>query len=54
MPCNSPQANSKTKEGTSHADRNARFEHLNEKMKWRLARRQPVLSLDTEKELVGI
>jgi hypothetical protein len=48
------QANSKTKEGTNHADRNARFGHLNGKVKWSLGRRQPVTSVDTKKkELVG-
>ena len=48
------QANRKTKEGTGHPDRNAQFEHLNEKVKWSLGRRQPVISVDTKKkELVG-
>jgi transposase len=48
------QANSKTKEGSSHPDRNAQFEHLNGKVKWCLGRRQPVISVDTKKkELVG-
>ena len=48
------QANSKTKEGTSHPDRNEQFEHLNGKVKWCLGRKQPVISVDTKKkELVG-
>ena len=48
------QANSKTKEGSSHPDRNAQFERLNGKVKWCLGRRQPVISVDTKKkELVG-
>jgi hypothetical protein len=48
------QANRKTKEGSSHPDRNAQFEHLNGKVKWSLARHQPVISVDTKKkELVG-
>jgi transposase len=48
------QANRKTHEGTNHPDRNAQFEHLNGKVKWTLARRQPVISVDTKKkELVG-
>jgi transposase len=48
------QANRKTKEGASHPDRNAQFEHLNGKVKWCLGRRQPVISVDTKKkELVG-
>lgn len=48
------QANSKTKEGTRHPDRNQQFEHLNGKVKWCLGRKQPVISVDTKKkELVG-
>jgi transposase len=48
------QANSKTKEGSQHPDRNAQFEHLNGKVKWCLERKQPVISVDTKKkELVG-
>ncbi len=48
------QANSKTKEGTKHPDRNAQFEHLNGKVKWCLSRKEPVISVDTKKkELVG-
>jgi len=48
------QANRKTREGSSHPDRNAQFEHLNAKVKWSLGRHQPVISVDTKKkELVG-
>jgi transposase len=48
------QSNRKTKEGSSHPDRNAQFEHVNGKVKWSLGRRQPVISVDTKKkELVG-
>ena len=48
------QANRKTREGSGHPDRNAQFEHLNAKVKWSLARRHPVISVDTKKkELVG-
>jgi transposase len=48
------QANRKTKEGTSHPDRNAQFEYINRKVKRFLADRQPVISVDTKKkELVG-
>ena len=48
------QANRKTKEGSSHPDRNAQFEHLNGKVKWSVSRQQPVISVDTKKkELVG-
>src|SRR6202030_1178586 len=44
----------KTKEGTSHPDRDAQFEHLNGKVKWSLGRKEPVISVDTKKkELVG-
>jgi hypothetical protein len=48
------QANRKTKEGASHPDRDAQFEHLNGKVKWSLGRKEPVISVDTKKkELVG-
>ena len=48
------QGNRKTKEGSKHPDRNAQFEHLNGKVKWCLARKHPVISVDTKKkELVG-
>jgi transposase len=48
------QANRKTKEGASHPDRNAQFEHLNGKVKWHLGRQEPVISVDTKKkELIG-
>jgi transposase len=48
------QANRKTKEGASHPDRDAQFEHLNGKVKWCLGRKEPVISVDTKKkELVG-
>ena len=48
------QANQKTKEGGKHPDRNAQFEHINDKVKEHLAGKQPVISVDTKKkELVG-
>jgi len=48
------QANRKTREGSSHPDRNAQFEHLNGKVKSFQRRGQPVISVDTKKkELVG-
>ena len=48
------QANTKTKEGSNHPDRDEQFEHLNGKVKWCLGRKQPVISVDTKKkELVG-
>jgi transposase len=48
------QANSKTKEGTNHPDRNAQFEYLNRKVKRQLRQGQPAISVDTKKkELVG-
>ena len=45
----------KTREGTSHPDRNAQFEHINATaVKRFLQRRQPVISVDTKKkEFVG-
>jgi hypothetical protein len=50
----SPQANSKTLEGSRHADRDAQFHHINEQVKAALAAGEPVISVDTEKkELIG-
>jgi transposase len=48
------QANSKTLEGSSHADRDEQFKHISEQVNQLLARHQPVISVDTKKkELVG-
>jgi hypothetical protein len=48
------QALRKTQEGTAHPDRNAQFAHINATATACLARRQPVISVDTKKkELVG-
>lgn len=48
------QANVKTREGGSHPDRNAQFEHINERIRAAQAEGQPVISVDTKKkELVG-
>jgi hypothetical protein len=48
------QANQKTREGTSHPDRNAQFEHLNTQVKKQLAAGEPAISVDTKKkELIG-
>jgi hypothetical protein len=48
------QGNRKTKEGDSHPDRNAQFEHINAVVKQFQKRGQPVISVDTKKkELVG-
>jgi hypothetical protein len=44
----------KTREGTSHPDRNAQFEHINETAERFLDEGEPVISVDTKKkELVG-
>lgn len=44
----------KSREGTSHPDRNEQFEYINATAAWFLRRRQPVISVDTKKkELVG-
>ena len=44
----------KSREGTSHPDRNAQFEHINATAATFLRTRQPVISVDTKKkELVG-
>jgi transposase len=48
------QSNRKTEEGTSHPDRDAQFNHINETVKHFEATGQPVISVDTKKkELVG-
>lgn len=48
------QANRKTKEGSSHPDRNAQFEHINAKASDFLKRAQPAISVDAKKkEQVG-
>jgi len=48
------QANRKTKEGSSHPDRNAQFEYINAKAREFLNSGQPAISVDTKKkEQVG-
>ncbi len=48
------QANAKTREGSRHADRDAQFQYLNERVKHFLAQGWPVVSVDAKKkELVG-
>ena len=48
------QANQKTKEGSKNPDRNAQFEHINEKAKSFIGEGNPVISIDTKKkELIG-
>ena len=48
------QANSKTREGGRHIDRDAQFQYINTQAKAFLAAHEPVISVDTKKkELVG-
>jgi transposase len=48
------QSLSKTREGTSHPDRDAQFRHLDRKAREFQARGEPVISVDTKKkELIG-
>jgi hypothetical protein len=48
------QSNRKVREGASHPDRNAQFEHINAEVMAFQRRGQPVVSVDTKKkELVG-
>jgi Rhodopirellula transposase DDE domain len=48
------QANRKTREGSSHADRDAQFEHINRQVCAFQEQGQPVVSVDTKKkELIG-
>ena len=50
----SRQSNRKAEEGSKHPDRNAQFEHINDKVIAAQAADQPVISVDTKKkELVG-
>lgn len=48
------QGNRKSKEGSTHPDRNAQFEHINRNVAGWIRRGQPAVSVDTKKkELVG-
>src|SRR5881227_154470 len=48
------QANRKTREGSSHPDRDAQFQHINGRVRAFQRRGQPVVSVDSKKrELVG-
>ena len=48
------QADCKTREGSSHPDRDAQFRYIDRMVQWRLRREQPAVSVDTKKkELVG-
>jgi transposase len=48
------QANRKTKEGEEdHPDRNPQFEHINAKVQQYIGLKQPVISVDTNKERTG-
>ena len=48
------QANTKTREGKQHSDRDAQFRHINERVSVALAAGEPAISIDTKKkELVG-
>jgi hypothetical protein len=48
------QANGKTREGSSHPDRDAQFAYISQSVSAALSEQQPVISVDTKKkELVG-
>ena len=48
------QANSKTREGSNHPDRDAQFQHIAKSVSGAMRANQPVVSVDTKKkELVG-
>ena len=48
------QSNRKTREGSSHVDRDAQFHYINDRVKEALASNNPAISVDTKKkELVG-
>jgi transposase len=44
------QSNRKTHEGGQHADRDAQFLHINQKVRAFQRRKQPVISIDTKKK----
>jgi hypothetical protein len=44
------QSNRKTEEGEDHPDRDAQFQHINTTVRAALARRLPVVSVDTKKK----
>jgi transposase len=44
------QGNRKTREGKQHPDRDAQFEHINDRVKARKHRGEPALSVDTKKK----
>jgi hypothetical protein len=47
-------AKGKTMEGASHPDRNAQFEHINQRVRQHLKKGDPIIAVDTKKkELVG-
>jgi transposase len=48
------QANQKTREGSSHPDRDAQFRYINQVVRRSMKRAQPAISVDTKKkELIG-
>jgi hypothetical protein len=48
------QSNSKVRQGIHHPDRNAQFEHINQRVTAQIQQGQPAISVDTKKkELVG-
>ena len=48
------QSNKKTREGSSHPDRDAQFEHINQTVTAAIVAGEPVISVDTKKrELIG-
>ena len=47
------QANVKTREGSDHPDRDAQFQYINDTAAAALGAQQPVISVDTKRELVG-
>ena len=47
------QANRTVREGKEHPDRNAQFEKINRKVRHRISRQQPVISVDCKKKELG-
>ena len=48
------QGNKKCLEGAQHPDRNAQFEHINERVRAQLAATNPAISVDTKKKELGV
>jgi hypothetical protein len=54
MPIRNTDDEAKTRDGSSHIDRDDQFLHISNQVKYFQSRREPVISVDTKKkELIG-